>query len=136
MKRIKSAPGNIAEMINRKKPTLEKSNKKQILPIVFKQQVSLFKNQKNIEKTFNNIILDYINDKQLLSNNDEESLIISILYFYVCEKIFTKKNLREFILFVIQMFIRYIVTHNIHYIYIDNKELIDNKIIYLQHIAI
>ena len=138
MRRIKSAPANIAEMVNRKSPVLEKNKKtlqniipiipikKNNNPIIMKQQINNLKNQKNIEKTFNNIMLDYINDKDFYNINDEEALFISITYFYICEKIFTKSNIREFILFIIQMFIRYIFTHTLHEIYINNIELITN----------
>ena len=150
MRRIKSAPANIAEMVNRKKPNLkEKSitslpviqnifitNKKNKSPIVMREQIQPIKNQKNIEKTFNNIMLDYINDNKIYNINDEEAVVASILYFYVSEKIFTKNNLREFILFVVQMFIRYIFTHTVHEIYLSNKDLITNKLLLLQHIQL
>ena len=80
MKRIKSAPANIAEMVNRKKPTLEKSSEKIIFIIsqqeqqqeperkqspmfIFSKQIVPLKNQKIVEKTFNSIMIDYINDK-------------------------------------------------------------------------
>jgi hypothetical protein len=145
MKRVKSAPANIAEMVNRKKPNLkEKSitslpiiqniiNKKNN-PIVMREQIQPIKNQKNIEKTFNNIMLDYINDNKIYNINDEEAVVASILYFYVSEKIFTKNNLREFILFIVQMFIRYIFTHSLHEVYLNNQDIINNKLLLLQHI--
>jgi hypothetical protein len=143
MKRIKSAPANIAEMVNRKKPTLEKkpekiivfiSQKKQDTPItVFKQQLVPLKNQKIIEKTFNTIMIDYINDKQIINNNDEEALLLSILYYYFCEKVFTKNNLRQFILFIAQLCIKYVFTHSLHELYI-NKDIILNKLLLLEHI--
>ena len=151
MRRIKSAPANIAEMVNRKKPNLEKKIqnkksassfiniiyfKKNTSPIVMKEQISSFKNQKNIEKTFNNVMLDYINDKEFLHMNDEETLLISILYYYICEKIFIKNNLREFILFIAQILIRYVFTHTLHEIYLTNKDLIDNKLLLLEHIKL
>ena len=153
MRRIKSAPANIADMVNRKKPNLEKQNKiqnkksiplfsniiylkKNTSPIIMKEQVSSLKNQKNIEKTFNNVMLDYINDKEFLHTNDEETLLISILYYYICEKIFTKNNLREFILFIVQILVRYVFTHTIHEIYLTNKDLIDNKLLLLEHIKL
>ena len=137
MKRIKSAPANIAEMVNRKKPiniNNSKTNDKKILylipfkkqnePLIMREKINPIKNQKNIEKTFNNLMLDYINDKQILNINDEQSVIASILYYYVSEKIFTKNNLREFILFIIQIILRYILTHTIHETIIHNKEII------------
>jgi hypothetical protein len=120
MKRIKSAPANIAEMVNRKKLVSEKPTSK--LPIITtaqeKQQVkptSTFitsiknkivysKTQKNIEKTVNNVMLDYLDaSKQQFNTNDEEVVIISILYYYICEKVFTKKNMTEFMLFLVQV---------------------------------
>lgn len=149
MKRIKSAPANIAEMVNRKKPTLEKSSEKIIFIIsqqqqepehkqspmfIFSKQIAPLKNQKIVEKTFNSIMIDYINDKQILNNNDEEALILSILYYYFCEKIFTKNNLREFMMFITQTLIKYIFTHSLHELFINNKDLIIEKIMFIEHI--
>ena len=144
MKRIKSAPANIAEMVNRKKPTLEKKpekiivfipQKKQTIPIkVYKQQIVPLKNQKIIEKTFNNIMIDYINNKEIMNTNDEEAVILSILYYYCCEKVFTKNNLREFVLFIVQICIKYIFTHSLHEFYINNKDVIFNNILFIEHI--
>ena len=99
-----------------------------------KEKITIIKNQKNIEKTFNNIMLDYINDKNFYNANDEETVFMSILYFYICEKIFKKNNLREFILFIVQIFIRYLFTHTLHEIYLNNQELINNNILLLQNI--
>ena len=144
MIRVKSAPANIAEMVNRKKPTSEKkaekfiiviSQKKQDTPnVVSKHQLIPLKNQKIIEKTFNNIMIDYINDKQIINNNDEEALILSIIYYYFCEKIFTKNNMREFMMFITQTLLKYIFTHMLHDICVSNKELIMEKIMLIQHI--
>lgn len=142
MKRIKSAPANIAEMVNRKKQTLEKkpektvlfiTQKKQNTPIVVSKQLIPLKNQKIIEKTFNTIMIDYINDKQIINNNDEEAVLLSILYYYFCEKVFTKNNLREFILFIVQLCFKYIFTHSLHELYI-NKDIILNKLMLIEHI--
>lgn len=151
MKRIKSAPANIAEMVNRKKPTLEKSSEKIIFIIsqqeqqqeperkqspmfIFSKQIVPLKNQKIVEKTFNSIMIDYINDKQILNNNDEEAFILSILYYYFCEKIFTKNNMREFMMFITQTLIKYIFTHILHEVFINNKELLTEKIMLIEHI--
>jgi hypothetical protein len=146
MKRIKSAPANIAEMVNRKKPTLEKSSEKiviiistpqrehdQIPTFTFSKQIVPLKNQKIVEKTFNSIMIDYINDKQILNNNDEEALLLSILYYYFCEKIFTKNNLREFMMFITQTLIKYIFTHMLHDACINNKEVLIEQIMHITH---
>ena len=154
MKRIKSAPANIAEMVNRKKPIQtplsasanlvvfcskekeeqEKEEANQVnINIKTKKYFTPFKTQKNIEKTVNNVMLDYIGDKQLIDTNDEGVLLLSILYYYICEKTFTKKNLNEFMLFIIQIFIKYLFTHKLHTYYIDHNELINNKIALLEH---
>ena len=144
MKRIKSAPANIAEMVNRKKPTLEKKPEKTILFItqkkqiiqreVSKQQLVPLKNQKIIERTFNTIMIDYINNKEITNTNDEEAVLLSILYYYCCEKVFTKNNLREFVLFIAQLCIKYIFTHSLHEFYINNKDVIFNNILLIEHI--
>jgi hypothetical protein len=136
MKRIKSAPANIAEMVNRKKPTLEKSSEKIVIIIPKREHIAPLKNQKIVEKTFNSIMIDYINDKQILNNNDEEALLLSILYYYFCEKIFTKNNLREFMMFITQTLIKYIFTHSLHEFFINNKDLIIEKIRLIEHIKI
>jgi len=143
MKRIKSAPANIAEMVNRKKSTLEKKPEKTILFIPEKKQIMLstknqhhlvpLKNQKIIERTFNTIMIDYINNKEITNTNDEEAVLLSILYYYFCEKVFTKNNLREFVLFIAQLCIKYIFTHSLHELYI-NKDIILNKLLLLEHI--
>jgi hypothetical protein len=157
MKRIKSAPANIAEMVNRKKPTLQKSSEKIVLIIpiqkqeqiqkqkqdrdhipnfTFSKQIAPLKKQKIVEKTFNSIMIDYINDKQLLNNNDEEALLLSILYYYFCEKIFTKNNLREFMMFITQTLIKYIFTHSLHELFINNKDLVIEKIRLIETIKV
>ena len=150
MKRIKSAPANIAEMVNRKKHinlhtannNNDKNNDKKFVyffpfhkqkkPLIVREKLNIIKNQKNIEKTFNSIMLDYINDKQIMNINDEQSVLASILYYYICEKIFTKNNLREFILFIIQIFLRYIFTHELHN-YISNNQYILYDLITFPH---
>ena len=150
MKRIKSAPANIAEMVNRKKPASQKSPEKIIFIIpqreqleqkpsptfTFSKQIMPLKNQKIVEKTFNSIMIDYINDKQILNNNDEEALILSIAYYYFCEKIFTKNNLRQFVIFITQTFMKYLFTHILHEMCINNKDIIINKIMLLENINV
>jgi len=157
MKRVKSAPANIAEMVNRKKPAplsttsnlvllcktqeqeeeqeKEQEKEQNYETILSKPKISLtpFKTQKNIEKTVHSVMLDYIGDKQIVDTNDEGALLISILYYYVCEKTFTKKNLNEFMLFLIQTFIKYLFTHKLHTYYIDHSETINSKIALLHH---
>jgi hypothetical protein len=131
MKRIKSAPANIAEMVNRKKPSLEKKPEKIMVFISQKKQeqpLVPLKHQIIIERTFNTIMIDYINDKQIINNNDEEAFVLSILYYYFCEKVFTKNNLREFVLFIAQLCIKYIFTHSLHELFINNKDIIFNNI--------
>ena len=145
MKRIKSAPANIAEMVNRKKLISEKPTSNLIIINTQQQQQSNIitptknkivysKTQKNIEKTVNSVMLDYLDhNKQQFNTTDEEVVIISILYYYICEKVFTKKNLTEFMLFIVQTFIKYLFTHQLHEIISSNYELITNNIALLLH---
>jgi hypothetical protein len=140
MRRIKSAPANIAGMVNRKKtekmipiPTDNKVKVIYLMPekklsqeLIKKDKLNNIKNQKNVEKIFNNMMLESINDKQFINTNDEETIALSILYYYISEKVFTKKNLHEFILFLIQIFLRYVITHVVHETLINNIHLINN----------
>jgi hypothetical protein len=151
MKRIKSAPANIAEMVNRKKLVSEKPTSK--LPIItavqekqqvkptgnfitpIKNKIVYSKTQKNIEKTVNNVMLDYLDaSKQQFNANDEEVVIISIIYYYICEKVFTKKNINEFMLFLVQTIIKYLFTHKLHeFIITEHNEFITHNIALLLH---
>lgn len=150
MKRIKSAPANIAEMVNRKKPVRETpsstlaivmTQQKKLCPLPLKplkplkNKIVYSKTQKNIEKTLNNVMLDYLDtSKQQFNTNDEEVVIISILYYYICEKVFTKKNLTEFMLFLVQTFIKYLFTHKLHEIIMSPNELLTTKIAFIDWI--
>ena len=106
--------------------------KKNISPL--KNKIVYSTTQKKIKKTLNNIMLDYLDtSKQQFNTNDEEVVILSILYYYICEKVFTKKNLTEFMLFIVQTFIKYLFTHQLHEIISSNYELITNNIALLLH---
>ena len=138
MKRIKSAPANIAEMVNRKKLVSEKPISKLLIintQSENKNKIVYSKTQKNIEKTINSVMLDYLdNSKQQFNTNDEEVVIISLLYYYICEKVFTKKNLNEFMLFIVQTVIKYLFTHKLHeFIISGNNELIMHNIALILH---
>ena len=80
-------------------------------------------------------MLDYLdNSKQQFNANDEEVVIISLLYYYICEKVFTKKNLNEFMLFIVQTVIKYLFTHKLHeFIISGNNELIMHNIALILH---
>ena len=138
MKRIKSAPANIAEMVNRKKLVSEKPISKLLIintQSENKNKIVYSKTQKNIEKTINSVMLDYLdNSKQQFNANDEEVVIISLLYYYICEKVFTKKNLNEFMLFIVHTVIKYLFTHKLHeFIISGNNELIMHNIALILH---
>ena len=81
-------------------------------------------------------MLDYLDtSKQQFNTNDEEVVILSILYYYICEKVFTKKNLTEFMLFIVQIFIKYLFSHKIHELIMNyNGEFIINKIMFIDWI--
>ena len=108
--------------------------KKNISPL--KNNIVYSTTQKKIEKTLNNIMLDYLDtSKQQFNTNDEEVVILSILYYYICEKVFTKKNLTEFMLFIVQIFIKYLFSHKIHELIMNyNGEFIINKIMFIDWI--
>ena len=111
MRRIKSAPKDLALMVNRKKinpsmstPTIidSKENK-----IVF----SHFKKQKPVINTINNVAGDVLNK---INIDPDESIIISLILAFISENIYKKDKIKFFLEFTIQTIIRYFMTHLLH----------------------
>ena len=130
MKRIISAPANIALMVNRKKDNYSKKivlnnnsinnnhndnnndnnnddNDDNNNDNKIKNLKTKVTNIKFVKRTFNNFVYDYINHINYINN--EEKILLSIVYYYLIEKIFTKKNIKDFILFNIEILIRYFI---------------------------
>ena len=131
MRRIKSAPANIAEMVNRKKQEVYKPNKiknnNDIFCInknkVFKQGYYSIKEPKNIKinniKMLNtnierttNILNDIVNDTSNLSF--EETALVGIL-LNLLNNIFRKNKFKDFVAILIQNFVKYCLMFYIHH---------------------
>ena len=137
MKRIKSAPADLALMANRKKNKLEISDKRNT-PIIMSLEddfdildeidneklltdnvnLKYFKNFriiktiKNYVNKFSQLTSDLISDSNLLSL--EESTIYSALIIYISENITRKDKLKEAYGFLIQYITKYLILLFIH----------------------
>ena len=139
MKRIKSAPADLALMANRKKNKLEISDKRNT-PVIMSLEddfdildeinneklltdnvnvnLKYFKNFriiktiKNYVNKFSQLTSDLISDSNLLSL--EESTIYSALIIYISENITRKDKLKQAYGFLIQYITKYLILLFIH----------------------
>lgn len=138
MRRIKSAPANIANMIHRKKKqqqeisklninnyeiTIIKNNKENIEKenIKYKNNIINYKNKKKITPTICGIISDSfyeINSNIHIIDTNKLSYIIEFINNFISNK-FNKKNLENLIL---SLMIRFIVSQVYHDLIIKIKE--------------
>jgi hypothetical protein len=140
MRRIKSAPANIAEMVNRKKePKINKNvniikseiepNKKYgptgpNLYIEYKYKKDIANNKKKITSTISGIISDsFIETNKHIPSTDTYvfNYIVEFINNFITNK-FNRKNLENFIL---SLMIRFIASLVYHDIIIKVKENID-----------
>jgi hypothetical protein len=159
MKRIKSAPANLAEMINRKKENYPKSNK--ILIPIFNKKYNIiieeinneiiennekniikndksniieynrFKSQKNSLKKIGTFLSDIIGDTNMLPF--EQNTLITSLINYLSENVLNKDKLKEIYVFILQAIARYLIMllFHSHYLHIFEEQplLIENNIL-------
>lgn len=139
MKRIKSAPADLALMANRKKNNLEISDKRNT-PVIMSlgddfdildeidneklltdnvnvnlkyfKNFRIIKTIKNYVNKFSQLTSDLISDSNLLSL--EESTIYSALIIYISENITRKDKLKEVYGFLIQYITKYLILLFIH----------------------
>ena len=128
MKRIKSAPANIAEMVNRKKP--DTISKKTIF-IVDNTNDKKLKDMRAInsytERT-TNVINDVLDD--ILSLSFEETAFLGII-LNLLNNTFRKDKLRDFSAIIIQSAAKYIIMIYLHnYVLNDYIEEGTKKIIH------
>tara|TARA_B100001093_G_scaffold64713_1_gene54622 strand:- start:6202 stop:6573 length:372 start_codon:yes stop_codon:yes gene_type:complete len=108
MKRIKSAPANICEMVNRKKINNLKKEKLSIL-------ILPNKNEKQIKNTLSNIIQDTFSETNKYipdTDNYYYSLILEIFSNFLENK-FNKENVKNFIFMLIIRIFFSNISHNI-----------------------
>lgn len=132
MRKIKSAPGNLAEMMNNKKEvktkittyrfvipimnlesTLileEKKNKKEL--VIKPNNYERFKSFKNNIKNIASLTNDIIGDTNYLSL-EQSSFLISFIN-YISENVLKKDKLKEIYAYLLQAFVRYLLMLFIH----------------------
>ena len=134
MRRIKSAPANIAGMVNRKKPEISKINNFDVVitntniisysknnTIDYKIKKDVANNKKKITTTISGIISDsLIETNKNIPSTDTYQINYLIEFFnnFITNK-FNRKNLENFILSLI---IRFIASQVYHDIIIKVKE--------------
>ena len=130
MRKIKTAPGNLAEMVNNKKEvktktyrfvipimnlesTLileEKKNKKEL--VIKPNNYERFKSFKNNIKNIGSLTNDIIGDTNYLSL-EQSSFLISFIN-YISENVLKKDKLKEIYAYLLQAFVRYLLMLFIH----------------------
>lgn len=138
MRRIKSAPANIANMINKKKPEVSKIDNKILIKnkniiksetelycknyyIEYKIKKNVANNKKKITTTISSIISDsFIETNKNIPSTDTYvfNFIIELISNFITNK-FNRKNLENFIL---SLMIRFIASQVYHDIIIKVKE--------------
>ena len=119
MRRIKSAPANLAAMCNRK---ISKETKKDV-PIVMTTTAKIdnevgikltdIKNRKKSINTFNNIISDLIFDTSGLQY--EENFILAFIITYFTENFMKRDKIKDLQEILVQTVIRFTIGYLIHH---------------------
>lgn len=152
MRKVKSAPANLCEMINNKKEAktkiksyrfmipimniestiiLEDKNEKIETNNVFKKYET-FKKLKTGIKRIGSLTSDVIGDSNLLPY--EETTLLNVFINYISENVLKKDKLKEIYAYALQAFVRYLLMLFIHSQLLHNElgknvPLIDNNII-------
>ena len=121
MKRIKSAPANIAEMVNRRKIETIKPKKSNENRIFFfgnskeaNREVTNIKNMKSLNSNterVTNIVSDVVND--IFSLSFEETAFLGII-LNLLNNTFRKDKLKDLTSILVQNFVKYCVMFYLH----------------------
>ena len=134
MRRIKSAPANLASMSNKKKGSISLLTKKNIMTIPINKKNTADNKMKKVNEIKNNIsfnsnlINDIVNDTNNLSI--EESTIIFTIINFVANNILKREKLEEIYNYLLQAILRYFIMFFIHSQILNEKiniPLIDNN---------
>lgn len=152
MRKVKSAPANLCEMVNNKKEAktkiksyrfmlpimniestiiLEDKNEKNKI-INKPKKYETFKTLKTGIKKFGSLTSDVIGDSNLLPY--EETTLLNVFINYISENVLKKDKLKEIYAYALQAFVRYLLMLFIHSQLLHdelgkNVPLIDNNII-------
>lgn len=120
MRRIKSAPGELCSMVNRKKNSVSKISSNAIIPSNTYEKI---KEEKKIVKLLTEITNDISGQNDIISQE--------IGYYMLLVGSFVNQNFRRKITlenvknFIIEMFLRYIITITYHFIMTNQEKLIE-----------
>ena len=121
MRRIKSAPGELCSMVNRKKKnSVSKISSNAIIPSNTYEKI---KEEKKIVKLLTEITNDISGQNDIISQE--------IGYYMLLVGSFVNQNFRRKITlenvknFIIEMFLRYIITITYHFIMTNQEKLIE-----------
>lgn len=119
MRRIKSAPANLAAMCNRK---MSRESKKEV-PIVMTTTTKIdndvgfkitdIKNRKKSINTFNNVISDLIFDTSGLQY--EQNFILAFIITYFTENFMKRDKIKDLQEILVQTVIRFTIGYLIHH---------------------
>ena len=119
MRRIKSAPANLAAMCNRK---MSRESKKEV-PIVMTTSTKIdndvgfkitdIKNRKKSINTFNNVISDLIFDTSGLQY--EQNFILAFIITYFTENFMKRDKIKDLQEILVQTVIRFTIGYLIHH---------------------
>ena len=118
MRRIKSAPANLASMTNNKKNNILFLTKKDIIAIpmnnkyIPENKIKKVKEFKNNISFNSNLINDIVNDSNDLSI--EESTIVFTFINYIANNILKREKMEELYNYLIQAIARYLIMLFIH----------------------
>ena len=124
MRRIKSAPANIAEMVNRRQPDKPTKDKLVVVPPKNRDnfQKPLFERERKsliyYTERATNVLNDVIND--VTSLTFEETAFLGIL-LNLLNNTFRRDKLRDLSGIIVQQFIKYIIMFYIHHYIINDS---------------
>ena len=124
MRRIKSAPANIAEMMNRRQPDKPTKNKQVVVPPKNRDnfQKPLFERERKsliyYTERATNVLNDVIND--VTSLTFEETAFLGIL-LNLLNNTFRRDKLRDLSGIIVQQFVKYIIMFYIHHYIINDS---------------
>ena len=120
MRRIKSAPAELCSMVNRKKNSLSKISSNAIIPSNTYEKI---KEEKKIVKLLTEISNDISGQNDIISQ--EIGYYMLLIGSFVNQNFRRKITLENIKNFIIEMFLRYIISITYHFIMTNQEKFIE-----------
>lgn len=121
MRRIKSAPAEICNMVNRKKPKISMNVKKTlIIPLNSYEKI---KEEKKHVKILTEIANDISGQNDII--NQEIGYLILLFSSFINQNFKRKVTIENIKNFIIEMLLRYIVSITYHFIIFNHEKIYD-----------